>query len=176
MWRGWYSCHILNLSTLAPHKRWQRSRSPHIPQRERERGEGEQIKQYRGYKNKIRKIWHKKRGGSEWSKPLKRGKDKKVRQEEQGDCEEGRASGKKGFIGRWILAKPQLIPPDNAWQTNSYCVNLACNPPSQLTVQCLDLVQSERPGKPDRSGDGEGLRDWNGGGNQGPAWMARVGL
>lgn len=25
-------------------------------------------------------------------------------------------------------------------------MNLACNPPSQLIVQCLDLVQSERPG------------------------------
>lgn len=175
MWWGWYSCHILNLSTLAPHKRWQRSRSPHIPQRER--GEGEQIKQYRGYKNKIRKIWHKKRGGSECSKPLNRGKDKKVRQEEQGDCEEGRASGKKrdSLGGEYLpnlTSFPQIMPDRQTHTVWTLLVILPVNWQYNVLTWCnqRDLASQIEQ---------EMEKDWetgSGGGNQGPAWMARVGL
>lgn len=85
----------------------------------------------------------------------------------------GPVGKKRDSSGGEYLPNLNSFPPDNAWQTSSYYVNLACNPPSQLTVQCIDFVQSERPGKQDRSGDGEGLRMC---GKQGTVWMARVGL
>lgn len=114
----------------------------------RERGEGEQRRQYKGYKNKrSRNIWRRHKVGNYFS--VRENKKDREEQQEVGTSEKGRAreGKKKGFIGRWILAKPQLISPANAWQTNSYCVILACNPLSQIMIQHIDLMCNKRPGE-----------------------------
>lgn len=170
-------CHILNLSTLAPHKHWQRSRSPNIPhrERERERGEGEQIKQHRGYKNKIRKIWHKKRGENEWSKPLNSERKKKKGDRKNRAVRKGGPVGKKGIhqeVNTCQTHSPQIMPDRQTHTMWTLLVILSVNWHYNVLTWWNQRDLASKIGQ-------EMEKDWeteSGCAKQGTVWMARVGL